>query len=109
MASFTAAYAILAPNEGGYRNVPYDRGGETYRGIARNYHPEWSGWAFIDAYKAKHGSIPAGTIFQELEPDVMNFVQGIFWTKVHGDQISNQALANMVLDFCYQSGYGPRE
>ncbi|MBX9449807.1 MAG: hypothetical protein KL787_08850, partial [Taibaiella sp.] len=25
-------------------NVAGDRGGETYKGIARNIHPKWQGW-----------------------------------------------------------------
>lgn len=109
MANFSAAYQILAPNEGGYRNVPYDAGGETYRGISRKYWPSWSGWAWIDNYKAQHGTISTGTIFPQLETAVMDFVRANFWNKIQGDRINNQQLANMVLDFCYQSGYGPQK
>lgn len=30
-------------HEGGYSNDPIDLGGETYKGIARNAHPNWQG------------------------------------------------------------------
>ncbi|MDR1034997.1 MAG: hypothetical protein LBT40_00015 [Deltaproteobacteria bacterium] len=31
--------------EGGWANNPADSGGETFRGIARNFHKSWPGWA----------------------------------------------------------------
>jgi lysozyme family protein len=41
-------YEIVMKYEGGYVNHPNDLGGETYKGIARNAHPNWEGWKFID-------------------------------------------------------------
>lgn len=38
-------------HEGGYCNDPDDAGGETYKGIARNYNPTWEGWTIIDFMK----------------------------------------------------------
>jgi len=38
-------------HEGGYVNDPVDRGGETYRGIARKFWPQWMGWLIIDQQK----------------------------------------------------------
>ncbi len=37
MANYTEALKITGLNEGGYNNIPGDKGGETYAGIARNY------------------------------------------------------------------------
>ncbi|WP_297829232.1 glycoside hydrolase family 108 protein [uncultured Desulfovibrio sp.] len=54
-ASFEKAYAPLAAFEGGYANDPSDRGGETYAGIARNFFPEWPGWAIVDKWKKSLG------------------------------------------------------
>ena len=45
-------------DEGGYANNPNDRGGETYRGISRRWHPDWGGWPLIDSVKTKVGSMP---------------------------------------------------
>jgi len=51
MADFNDAYEKTILNEGGYKlhNVPDDRGGQTYAGIARRYHPNWPGWRYIDS------------------------------------------------------------
>jgi lysozyme family protein len=43
----------LIHNEGGYVNHKHDRGGETYMGIARNFHPNWGGWVMIDSTQDK--------------------------------------------------------
>lgn len=109
MASFNKAYQILKPNEGGYRNVSWDRGGETYRGITRKWWPSWTGWNWIDNYKAHNGAISNGKVFPELEGAVMEFVKNNYWQPIKGDQINNQQLANMVLDFKYQSGQAARK
>lgn len=109
MADFGTAYQVLEQNEGGYANNSSDAGGETYRGIARNYHPNWTGWTWIDNYKYQYGPIPRGTVFPQLESDVQQFVYENFWVPIQGDSIQNQQLANMVLDFCYESGHGPEQ
>lgn len=46
--NFDIAYEKVMGIEGGYSNDPDDMGGETYMGIARNYHPDWIGWNTID-------------------------------------------------------------
>lgn len=51
--------------EGGYVNDPNDRGGETYRGIARKFHPTWVGWRIIDKISDKK----TGQIFKNSELD----------------------------------------
>ena len=52
-ASFERAYQNTAQIEGGYVYHPYDRGGETYDGIARKAHPDWFGWALNRSYNAE--------------------------------------------------------
>ncbi len=52
MAEFEEAYSIVKRFEGGWCDVPGDRGGETYAGIARNFFPRWEGWAIVDSWKA---------------------------------------------------------
>lgn len=51
--------------EGGYCNVKGDSGGETYKGIARNFHPNWKGWAIVDAFNKKRQLKYNETIKQE--------------------------------------------
>jgi lysozyme family protein len=42
----------ILKHEGIYSNDPHDMGAETYRGISRRYHPNWSGWEIIDSKKS---------------------------------------------------------
>ena len=53
MANFEEAYYKTMGHEGGYTDDPSDVGGETYKGIARTYNPDWDGWT---VKKKKKGS-----------------------------------------------------
>jgi lysozyme family protein len=46
--TFESALDFVLAHEGELANHPYDRGGLTYRGIARNAWPRWEGWMYID-------------------------------------------------------------
>ncbi len=61
MADFLKAYKTIRQFEGGWCNVPGDTGGETYAGIARNFFPDWQGWALIDTEKT-HTSYRQGAV-----------------------------------------------
>ena len=65
MADFLQAFESMIRNEGGYKlhSVEGDRGGMTYAGIARNFHPNWPGWAAIDA-----GDIPDTELVRQFLP-----------------------------------------
>src|ERR1035441_4044145 len=52
VADFNAAHQQVMGNEGGYANNPADAGGETYKGIARKFWPQWCGWKYVDGVKA---------------------------------------------------------
>ena len=61
--------------EGGYnKGVTGDSGGETYRGIARNYNPDWKGWKVIDGIKP----LKYNQVIQSLEPMVIDFYWNLF-------------------------------
>ncbi len=70
--------------EGGYANVPGDRGGETFRGISRTNWPGWGGWPLIDEAKRK-GKTTAKAIDAyfaknaEMEKLVAEFYFKEFW------------------------------
>lgn len=51
MTNFEYSLPFVLQQEGEWCNVPGDRGGETYRGIARKKWPMWFGWATIDHAK----------------------------------------------------------
>lgn len=94
MADFKSAFEIMMRNEGGYvlHNVPGDRGGMTYAGIARNMQPQWPGWKLIDAKK----EVPTQL--------VRDFYKRDFWDTIRGDDIKHQAIAEAVFDFHVNTG-----
>lgn len=105
-AQFMPAFNIVSDNEGGYANDPNDLGRETYRGIARAFHPNWEGWAIIDFIKARYGEIPLNTIISKRWPQYAvidtemtpAFYQGK-WTQSRAGEIRNQQVANIYFDF----------
>lgn len=97
MADFNPAFEEVIRNEGGYRliNVAGDRGGQTYAGIARNMHPTWDGWQYIDANDLQNA---------RLTQSVHDFYKTQFWDKVGGDGITKQAVAASIFDFAVNAG-----
>jgi lysozyme family protein len=97
MADFNPAFEKMIRDEGGYQltNIPGDRGGMTYAGIARNANPQWQGWAFIDRQD-----------FGGATPLVREFYKANFWDRVRGDSIASQAIAENVFNFGVNTGIG---
>lgn len=109
MANFDIAHKTTSKNEGGYANNPLDRGGETYRGIARNFWSVWPGWVIIDAVKAKTGTKGIDAILAKntaLQSLVDSFYKINFWDVNRLDAILNQELANKLFDIGVNSGTG---
>lgn len=99
MADFLTAYRHTKKVEGGYVNDPADAGGETYKGIARNYHPDWKGWPIIDGLKQAPDFRAELKIMEAtLQPFVESFYKSEFWDKVKGDDITDQAIAAELFD-----------
>lgn len=117
MADFTKAYNRTGINEGLWSNVIGDAGGETWKGIARNLHPNWEAWTLIDFIKS-------GLIFPEkptkkdidklnkallanekLELSVRKFYKNEFWDKTRGDEILIQLIAESIYDSSVNMGY----
>ena len=105
MASFDIAYHIVHSNEGGYANVANDKGGETYCGISRVWHPEWGGWALVDLWKSQHGTPKRGAFLGVLGlvDEVLGFYRNT-WDDLSGDQLRNQDVANQMYDFATGTG-----
>ncbi|MEM7208074.1 MAG: glycosyl hydrolase 108 family protein [Pseudomonadota bacterium] len=98
MAAFEPAFEIMIRNEGGYVNhtVSGDRGGQTFAGIARNFHNDWEGWNLIDQNDTDN---------PRLTELVREFYKAKFWDKVKGDDIDDQAVAETLFDFAVNAGY----
>lgn len=94
MAEFAPAYERTIVAEGGYtlHETQGDRGGMTYAGIARRFHPDWPGWSHIDA-----GSEPPAEL-------VRSFYRERFWERIRGDEITSQAIAETIYDFAVNAG-----
>ena len=104
MADFGIAYKKTGGWEGGWNHVAGDRGGETYKGIARKFHPKWEGWKIIDSRKPlKHGQILNDT---KLDDMVTRFYKKEYWDVIDGDKIQDQKIANTLYDFGVNAGYG---
>jgi len=94
MADFKPAFERMLRDEGGFvlHNVPGDRGGQTYAGIARNMHPKWPGWTAIDS-----GGTPSSQL-------VFDFYRINFWDDIKGDQITNNTVASDIFNFYVNTG-----
>lgn len=86
MADFIPAFTATMAAEGGYKltNDPNDRGGQTYAGISRRYHPDWAGWTYIDK-----GERPPPSM-------VRAFYLKKFWNKMHLSDVRSQRVANFL-------------
>lgn len=93
MADFLPAFEAMIQAEGGYvlHNVPGDRGGQTYAGIARNFNPDWEGWEFID----RRETPPT--------PMVRNWYHTNYWLPIMGDHIVSQKIATSIFSFAVNS------
>ena len=105
MASFNKALKLLLGVEGKYSDDSVDVGGETYCGISRRYHPDWSGWIIIDARKSD-ANFPAclereGT----LHLDIQSFYKYRYWDFFWGDVMPSSRLARRMLNIAVNLGH----
>lgn len=107
MANFRIAYEkYILPNEGGYGWLSGDSGGETYAGIARNYNPNWDGWAIIDLEKqSKNGGnpLPNNTKIPSVMDKVFLYYNNL-WDKNYMGIINSQNIANTLFDMLVNAG-----
>ena len=104
MAKFNLAFSKMLSHEGGYVNDPDDLGGETYKGIARNSHGSWQGWALIDQFKNKPDFPHSLDTNPKLQNLVEQFYINNFWLPLNAELIQNQTSADSVFDFAVNSG-----
>lgn len=104
MADFGNALAHVLGHEGGYANDPVDRGGETYRGVARRMHPGWAGWRRVDALRGKAGFPAALDADKALQRAVADFYRANYWAPLKGDQLDDEALARELFDTAVNMG-----
>jgi lysozyme family protein len=98
MADFGPAFEKMIHDEGGYQltDIPGDRGGMTYAGIARNPNPDWLGWPLVDR-KEFGGSLTSM---------VREFYRQRFWNVIRGDELRSQEIAETIFNFGVNTGTG---
>lgn len=113
MADFAKAHLKLRKVEGGYANDKDDAGGETWRGIARKFHPSWQGWRIIDKIKAANKSASVDVwnkllmANKDLDRLELAFYKAEFWDIIHLDEIEIQETAEMIYDSAVNIGNTP--
>ena len=104
MANYKVFEPILLKQEGFYAKKKNDSGGETWEGIARNYYPNWPGWAIIDSYKSNPDFPHVLRSDVKLQALVDTFYETYFWDELEGDNIQNQSVANFLGDWGVNAG-----
>ena len=88
---------IVAKWEGGYVNDPLDRGGATNMGVTVN------AWKLLGYDKNGDGIINDADM-KLLSKDDFKFVLRKYWDKWKADEIKNQSIANILVDWYWGSG-----
>ena len=104
MADYEKAYKIMLKHEGGYVNDPDDRGGETYKGVARKFNSKWEGWSRIDEHKSAPDFPKSLDSDQTLENMIKGFYESLYWDKIKGDEIQSQLVAESMFDYGVNAG-----
>lgn len=108
MAEFNIAYEQIAAVEGEYSNLSTDRGGETYKGISRKYHPNAAIWKYVD--RAKQSCSSAAEISNHLRLNmnaqgaVVDFYKELYWDSIRLGEIVSQRIANELCDTAVNQG-----
>ena len=110
MADFTKAVNPLLQSEGGYVDDPDDKGGETICGISRVHHPDWRGWVQIDGIKEARNVDIKTMINQYFENGeghslIQDFYITEYWSKIKGNEIESQTLADKLFDVAVNMGW----
>jgi lysozyme family protein len=88
---------IVAKWEGGFVNDPLDKGGATNMGITLNT------WKLLGYDKDNDGDIDAQDI-KLLSKEDFKVILRKYWNKWNADEIKNQSIANILVDWYWGSG-----
>lgn len=107
-AQFEVSMPHIRKWEGFYSNSGKDKGGETYAGISRRNHPNWTGWPLVDREKLqKGGKLPWNYKIEDynLELQVTAFYRN-YWQQSKSGNLKDQNVADLYFDLAVNSGMG---
>lgn len=103
MSYFNKAFEATMMHEGGYVDDPDDLGGETYRGISRVHHPDWSGWDRIKILKRLEGFPDNLATDEVLNSNIKSLYKDIYFDIFNGDSMPER-LAKEMFDTAVNQG-----
>ena len=95
MADKNKLIPIIKRWEGGYSDNPNDRGGATNSGVT------------LAVYQLVYGKNKTKNDLKKMTSDQWNYIfTKLYWNKWKADEIKNQSIANILVDWVWMSGYG---
>lgn len=101
MAKLETLWPFILSWEGGFANVPGDRGGATKYGVTISI------WKAQGYDKDGDGDIDVADLKLITKDDAMRICRLNFWNRWKADEIKDQSVANLLVDWVWASGrYG---
>lgn len=95
MADKNKLIPIIKKWEGGYSDNPNDRGGATNSGVT------------LAVYQSVYGKNKTKNDLKRMTNDQWDYIfTKLYWNKWKADEIKNQSIANILVDWVWMSGYG---
>lgn len=95
MADKNKLIPIIKKWEGGYSDNPNDRGGATNSGVT------------LAVYQLVYGKNKTKNDLKRMTNEQWNYIfTKLYWNKWKADEINNQSIANILVDWVWMSGYG---
>ena len=95
MADKNKLIPIIKKWEGGYSDNPNDRGGATNSGVT------------LAVYQSVYGKNKTKNDLKKMTESQWNYIfTKLYWNKWKADEIKNQSIANILVDWVWMSGLG---
>lgn len=95
MANHKILMPFILSKEGGYSNNKNDRGGATMKGVT------------LTTFRSVYGSTKTVADLKAITDTQWEYIfKSQYWDRCKADGIKNQSVANMLVDFAYNSGVG---
>lgn len=93
MADYRKLIPFILKFEGGYVNDPADSGGPTNKGVTLN------------TFRSVYGRAKTINDLKHMTDNEWRHIfKSLYWDKCKADDIANQSIANMLVDFAWHSG-----